>query len=325
MSIPDTRLRVPALLLIGLTALLVFATAADAQTWTGETTTVVPIHLPPTTPEATLVKASASYESKSGSESFTVTTAAAPAVEKEGKPSMTLMEAEVVSDPAGCNDPALLFNEHIVPSAKLAGYYGFPTFAQGEFVESFGGLPVGVPTVKTVAGATTTLSTTAPEIANQSFNCAVVSVLELEAGTGSFMIFPLRALPEPPAPVVSTPAPAPPTPAPAAASTTSPPVLSITRPKPQKLKVDRSKTIQFKVSNTGATATAPGTLRVKAVKGVLVKPETQKLPVLAPGASLSVSVRVEVTATAKEKSTLSLTATASGLTAKSSLVIKRTE
>jgi hypothetical protein len=80
-----------------------------------------------------------------------------------------------------------------------------------------------------------------------------------------------------------------------------------------------------KVTNTGATATTQGSLRVKPTKGVIVKPETQRLPVIAPGASWTVSVRVELTAKAKQKSTLSLVGTASGVTAKGSLVVKLTE
>jgi hypothetical protein len=119
-------------------------------------------------------------------------------------------------------------------------------------------------------------------------------------------------IPQPVAAPASTPAPA-------------PPVLSIAKSKPLKLKVGKPKTVKVKVTNTGAAATAQGTLRVKGVKGVLVKPETQKLPVLAPGASWRVSVRVEVTEKAKKQSTLSLIGAASGLTAKGSLVVKLKE
>jgi CARDB len=122
---------------------------------------------------------------------------------------------------------------------------------------------------------------------------------------------------QPPTPPAPAPAPAPPAPA--------PPALSIAKTKPLDLKVGKSKTVKIKVSNTGATATAQGTLRVKSAKGVLVKPETQKLPVIAPGASWTVSVRVELTGKAKKKSTLTLTGTAPGLTAKGSLVVKLTE
>ncbi|HVV89753.1 MAG TPA: hypothetical protein VHB53_04605 [Solirubrobacterales bacterium] len=62
---------------------------------------------------------------------------------------------------------------------------------------------------------------------------------------------------------------------------------------------------------------------MKQAKGVLVKPEVQKLPGLAPGTSWTLSARVQLTARAKPKSTLSLTGTAPGATtATGSLVVK---
>jgi hypothetical protein len=319
MSRRSKRLRAPALLIAALAALLVFAAAASAEVWTGESTTLVPIHLPPTLPEGTLVKASVSYDTSSGSDEFTITTAGPPMAEKGGKPSETFVLAELVSDPAGCKDPALIGGANITPAAILVSKYSNPTSGEGFFYESASVFPVAMPTVKTLSGATTTLSATSSEIENQSFNCAVVSLVE--ETTGSFMIFPITALPAPPAPP-SAPAPSPaPTPAPAP----GPPVLSIAGPKPLKLKVGKAKTVKIKVSNTGATATAPGSLKVKAPTGVLVRPGKQQVPSLVPGGSFTLSVRVETTEKAKKKSTLSVTGTASGLTAKTSLVIKLTE
>lgn len=62
---------------------------------------------------------------------------------------------------------------------------------------------------------------------------------------------------------------------------------------------------------------------MKQAKGVLVKPEVQKLPGLAPGTSWTLSARVQLTARAKPKSTLSLTGTAPGATtATGSLLVK---
>lgn len=101
-------------------------------------------------------------------------------------------------------------------------------------------------------------------------------------------------------------------------------MLSIGKSKPLKLKVGKSKTIRVKVSNKGGTATAPGSLRVKAPAGVIVKPERQQVPILAPGRSFTLSVHIEMTAKAKPKSTISLTGSASGVTARSSFVVKRT-
>jgi hypothetical protein len=78
-----------------------------------------------------------------------------------------------------------------------------------------------------------------------------------------------------------------------------------------------------KVTNTGSATTAQGSLRVKGAKGVLVKPERQKLPALAPGTSWTLSFRVQLTAKAKKKSKLQLTGSASGVKVKRTLVVKR--
>jgi copper chaperone CopZ len=102
-----------------------------------------------------------------------------------------------------------------------------------------------------------------------------------------------------------------------------PPALSIPKPKPMTLKVGKWKTVKIRVTNTGGTDAVQGSLRIKAPKGVLVKPEKQQLPTLAPGASWTVSLRLELTKKAKEKSTLTFTGTAAGaVTATGSFVLK---
>ena len=80
--------------------------------------------------------------------------------------------------------------------------------------------------------------------------------------------------------------------------------------------------MKIKVTNTGATAAAQGSLKVKSTKGILVAPEVQKLPPLAPGASWSVYVRLKPTEKAKATATLPFTAAASGVTGKGSLAVK---
>ena len=92
------RARLPAILLAALAALLVFAAAASAETRTGESSTAVATGSP--LPEATLVNASASYETGSGSTVFKVTTAGAPAPESLGE-----MIAGLTTSPS-CTAPA---------------------------------------------------------------------------------------------------------------------------------------------------------------------------------------------------------------------------
>jgi hypothetical protein len=77
------------------------------------------------------------------------------------------------------------------------------------------------------------------------------------------------------------------------------------------------------VANRGGSTLSGGTLRVKPAKGVFLKPETQKLPVLTPGDSFALSVRVMMTERAKTKTTLSLVASGGGgVTGTGSLVVK---
>jgi hypothetical protein len=305
-----TRLRAPALLIAALTALLVFAAAAAAETRTGETTSTVPLG-EAASPETTLVRSSASYETAGGSVGFDITTAAAPDPENEE----VEMLAALFTARSECNIFALTSGGFAPPLLEIVSSYAEPTSAEVLVITGIAEPPsVFLPAAKTVSGTTTTLAITSGQLANQSFNCALVETLEEEGS--SFMIFPISA------PVIPPPAPpAPPAPAPAP----GPPVLSIAKAKPLKLKVGKSRTVKVKLTNTGATATAQGSLRMKPTKGVLVTPETQKLPALAPGASWTVSVRVKLTEKAKPKATLSLTGTASGVTGKGSLVVKLTE
>jgi hypothetical protein len=125
---------------------------------------------------------------------------------------------------------------------------------------------------------------------------------------------------------LAPPPPAPPAPAasmPAAAPAPAPPVLSIAVPKPLRLKVGKWRSVKLKVTNTGATTTSVGSLRLKAPAGVVVKPVSQQVPVLLPGGSITLSVRVELTKKAKKKSTVSLSGSAPGATgARGSLVLK---
>ena len=185
--------------------------------------------------------------------------------------------------------------------------------------------------MKSVNGTTTTLSLTTISLANASFNCAIVAATEGggEENDGeelpgeevvppgaTFMIFPISA-PAPPAPPAITP-----TPPPASATPAARPALQVAKRAPITLGVGKWRLVKVKVTNTGGTGTGLGSLRVRGAKGVLVKPERQQLPVLAPGASWTMTVRVQLTAKARRRSTLNLTAAASGVTATGPLVLK---
>jgi hypothetical protein len=304
----------PILMIFALfSALLVFAaTAAAAETLTGEST--APFIEGEPDPDGTIVKGAASFEMASGHVVFDVTTAEAPSTSTPGAVIAGLTTSQ-------CSPPTSL--EGTV--YQLA--FGFPIIFIGsnyqtvtaEATTGSSSAPVHLPASKSISGMTTTLSVTAGNLVEAGFKCAVIWT---EAGGGgSAMTFPIKPAPEPapePAPATS---PAPAT-TPAPAPIPAPPVLSIAKARPLKVKAGTWKTVHIKVTNTGATATAQGSLRVKAAKGVLVKPEVQKLPIVTPGASFTLSVRVKLTEAAKTKSTLAVTGTAPGITGTGSIVLK---
>lgn len=309
------HLRVPVLLSAALATLLVFASPAAAETFTGESTTIAQQSGAPT-PETTLVKASVFYDSTVGKLSLDAETAAPPQPVLGTEPNasslralfMSIVRPCTVADvEAGLNGEGgiSIFSEAVFQSA-----FGEPTTAEGALTVPISPIPVQ----KTVSGSTTSFTAQRATIREQEFNCAMVVAEGPEQSGATSMVFPLTPLPPPP-PVLAPPAP-PATPAPPS------PVLSIAKRKPLTLKVGEWKTVKLKVTNIGSTGTAQGSLRVKAPKGVSIRPEMQQLPALAPGASWTVSVRLELTKKAKKKSTLSLTAAASGVTGKGSLVLK---
>jgi hypothetical protein len=330
------RYRAPSILIAAFAAILVFAATAAAETRIGESSSPVASGSR-VDPESQIVKATGSYDTSTGATSFAVTTQAPPQATIEGEYNATTVEIELFTAPSGCTIAALNSDPIAPPAVAIDAAYGEGDGAAlyvESLTSSFESLLLGQ-AEKVVDGTTTTLSITSGRIANQGFNCALVGVLglpnELEEkeeaeeeekkeetgrvfGSASLVIFALNALPTPPAPVVSAPPP-PPAPAPAA--------LSIAKAKkPLKLKVDKWKTVKVNVTNTGGTTTAPGSLQLKAAKGVIVKGGKQKLPVLLPGGSWTVSYKVELTAKAKKTSTLSLVGTAGTVTSKSSLVLK---
>ena len=326
------RYRAPSILIAAFAAILVFAATAAAETRTGEASSPASAFY---TPEGNILNATATYDTTAGSAVFNVTTAGPAQAKVKGKPSKLFLQTLLFAANSGCSLEALVSGGIPFPLLAITDKYALET-AEGGLGGPGGGLGesggVVVPVVRSVAGTTTSLSVTSSALANQGFNCVLASVgrelavtkeeleeerKEQEAGTlssGNLVIFPISAPPAPPA------APAPPAPAPPAVP---PAALSIAKAKkPLKLKVGKWATVKVKVTNTGGTATAPGSLQLKATKGVVVKQARQKLPALLPGGSWTVSYKVKLTAEAKKSSTLSLVGTAATLTAKSSLVLQ---
>lgn len=312
------KLLVPSILVCALLALALAATAS-AEVRVGEAT--APAN-PSLNPQADVIAAKAEFDSSTGSLTFAVTTVAPPSPGTEAEPSELQMAAGLVTT----NTCSLLtFNTPAFPMFAFEYQYAEDIPPVWRIIESAAAEPklpetLGV-AVKSTVGTTTTLSAMVPKAVNGPFNCAVAYVLDPSSSTAPELLFFPIAVPQPPPPPVTTPAPtqsqAPP-PAPQAVA-----ALSIAKAKPLKLKAGKWKTVRIKVADTGSAATAPGSLRLKAPRGVLVKPEKQRLPVLSAGGSWTVSAKVQLTAKAKKKSKLALTATAGGLTAKGTLVLKR--
>jgi hypothetical protein len=300
-------------------ALLAFAGTAAAETKTGEGTAAVNPAIPA---EADIVAATASYDSTSGAVNFTVTTVADPQPGTEADPSQLSVTADLLTASLPCN-ASLLSTQAVFP---LLGIFA-PYRANGELEAGITESPAGgpgdniplEPVTRSVSGVTTALSVTSSLAAGRAFNCAAI-VVGNGGGPTNLLFFPISVPQAPVAPVVTTatPAAAAPSPTPALA----PAALSIAKSKPLKLKAGKSRTVKITVTNTGGTATGPGSLRVKAPAGVLVKPERQKLPILQAGESWTLSVRVQLTAKAKKSSTLSLVGAAGTLSAKGSIVVK---
>jgi hypothetical protein len=308
------KLLVPAILACVLLAALALTATASAEVRVGEAT--APLN-PSISPEADIVGAKAEYDSDTGTVTFKVTTAAVPSPGTEAEPSELQMAAGLASTNlcnstllgSGTGYPAFAFTyQYLQPNLTTWALFESAT-AEPKFADGTAGQAV-----KTVSVTTTTFLAIAPLAVNRPFNCALAYVHIGSHVQGEPLVFPI-AVPTPTTTPTPTPTQATTQPAPAA--------LSIAASKPLKLKAGKWTTVRIKVANRGGSATVPGSLRLKAPAGVLVKPEKQKLPVLTAGGTWTISAKVQLTAKAKKKSTVSLTAAAGRLTATGSLVLKR--
>jgi len=314
---PARRLLVPSVLGWALLAALALAATASAEVRLGEAS--APVN-PLVAPEANVIAATAEYDSGTGRLTMTVTTAAAPKP-PTGEERFTMYAG--VDTPHVC---ALASEFPAFPTFNFVLPYEAEAPAQWVIHENEASPETAGLAAMTIEGTKTTFSATAPKAVNQPYNCVVAEVVNFNAGEADVLLFPLTAKVDPPTPPAQTPAdnspPASSSGRPPAPPAAAPGALAIAKSKPLKLEGGKWRTVRIKVSNTGATATAPGSLRLKAPRGVLVKPERQRLPVLAPGSSWTVSARVQLTETAKATSTVALSASAASLIARGSLALK---
>ena len=306
---------------VGFAAILVLAANAAAEGKAGEG--AEPLVEGHPAAGATVVRASASYDSTAGTVVFRLTFVAEPQEGSEGAPWKRCCSRR----PPGA---ASFRSREAVPGEqflRVGDPYEEPTSTErGE--AGFGGeIEELGPAAKSVSGTTATYSFSSSKIAGRGFNCA--EIITGDSGGTSLLVFPLKTVVVPPPSPPASPGGSTTTPsqsqAPVSPSSTpapSPAALSIGKLNPVALQPVRWRSITVKVTNTGGTASSRGTLRVKAPKGVSVKPQSQPLPVLTPGGSCTVTVRLRSTKKAKQKSTLSLTASASGVTGTASLVAK---
>jgi hypothetical protein len=305
------RLLAPTTLIcaLALALALVLATTAAAETRSGEATRPADGAIPA---EADTIKAAATYDSTAGTMSFTITTAAEP----EGKPSEDEVVGGLFHVSGGCTFEAVESGGEGAAAEVVSEYA--KEVALGFFSAHRNAETKEIPATKSVAGATTTLSATSSILVNQAFNCALVGVA-VEGGyeeERAFLVFPIAAPPV--APVAPTPTPeaaVPPAPAPA---------LSIAKGKQLNLKAGRWQKVNVKISNPGAVAAGPITIKLTAPAGVQLQPAsgTLKLPALLAGQSWNVTFEVKLTAKAKKRSTISVSGAGPGISAKSSFVVK---
>jgi hypothetical protein len=313
-----------AVLAVAAFAILVCASPARAET-AGEGDNPIVVEAPG--PLGNIVKAKASYEKTTGAVSVGITLGGEPHQGDEAGTEAIFLTAPPLTGCSVLSFPEGFGGQQVFQMAddfKDPVHTEFGDFSVGGTTEELG------PAAKSVSGSTVTYSFSSSKLANQTWNC--VYVFAGDGGGLAFMYFPLKMVVPPPPSTPGSPtspegggggstpssqtSPAPAAPAPA------PPTLSIGKLGPLALKVGKSRSVTVKVTNTGGTSTERGTLRVKAPKGVVVKPASQQLPVLAPGGSCTVMVRVQLTKAAKPKSNLSLTASATGVTGTGSLVAK---
>ena len=303
------RVRLATVALMAIAACLALVATAGAEIRNGEFTAAVD---PSLEPELDVTNAKVSYETVTGAVNWAITTAEPPV-----DPEWRAMTALYVAT-GECNLAAIQAGGFTFPLLEISAVYEEPKpetvlYTSPASTENLG------PAANSVTGATTHLSATYPALANRGFNCASFFL------EGSPHYFQVGDPVVPPVSPTPTPSQSPPAPGPVAPTAPAPAKLTIVKPKPAKLAVGKWTTVSVKVTNIGGTGTAQGSFRMAAASGINVKPAKQKLPALGPGASWVESVRVQITDKAKHRSTLQVTGTASGLTAKSSLIVKSTD
>lgn len=294
---------VPTALILPLLAALVFATAAAAEDRVGQATSPADEAIPG---YVDILSGGASYDSTAGTVTFTVTTR-----EPLGSPTPLVLASLGTVEPP-CEAKLITH-----PSVGITAEIGLLTFWEATDPE---GEQFGQAT-SSVSGATATLTAAGSALAGRPYNCAAIIVAgESARDELEFPVVPSPPSPPSPAssPSVSVAAPVPIMPPAAPAG------LLIAKSVALRLKAEEWKRAQIVVSDPGGIATTTGSLRVKAPKGVALKPASGRLrlPPLQPGQMKTLSFKVKLTNAAEAKSTLSLTATAGALTANSSVVAK---
>jgi hypothetical protein len=315
----------PFAVLCALVLALAFAAGASAQILKGEVT--LPEN-PANEGEEDQLAASATFDSTTGTVTFTSTTRTAPTANEH----LSLI-AGVLDINAPCTvqglgeaaskDPNAGYPEFKMQSAFTAEKLppGFPQTAwvyatsKKNEEEETAAKNFGTGT-RAVEGTKTTIAAAAPRSVGATFTCALVTVSNsLGNPEADFAVFPLVAQPEPPAPIV---APTLVPPAPKAA-------LSLLKASPLKLKTEKWTTVRFKVSNPGTAALGPITVKATPPKGVTLQTKTVRLPALLAGQTWPVSFRIKATEAAKAKSRLKLSVTAAGLSAAASVLVRPTD
>ena len=319
-----------------LIVLIAVAASASAEVRTGEGTSPVDTSIPA---EIDLLKATAEYNSESGLVSFLIDTRDA------GSPgSNARIGGFVVTTSSPCVTSTFESEQSETAFTPFMGVLGSadPEAEEAEYIffeeKEEEAQPVdGGPALKSVdaTGTQYALSAAPPIARGRQFTCAVAETRAPKENPQpgeeeeyvDLLVFPIAVPPAPPTPVTPTvevqtvtktvtQLVSPPASAPAA--------LSLAKTKGVSAGSAKFSTAKLVVTNTGGTASGPVQVKLKAPKGVLVKPGTLRLPALLPGQSWTLPVRVKTTEAAKKTSSIGVTATLPGSTVTGTIVVKNT-
>lgn len=318
-----SRLLVPSTLVVVLLTALAFSATASAEVRTGEGSSPVNLGV---AGEADLLRASASYDSGTGTVVVNVTAREAPGTAPKVEPIAFLVTVNGPCDASLIGSKEGGFPNFTIGAAYEKSESRWSTVWKAAASEGESAGPA--PGSWNLEGNTVTIAATAGPAIARPYNCAFVSLgppASEPGSSGEFAFFPL-SVPTPAEPVKPVEPAKPADPVVKTVTVTPPPAapgkLVFAKAGALKAKSGRWTKASIKLTNAGGSAVGPISIKAKAPAGVAIKPGQIRMPALLPGQSWTVGFRVKSSTAAKATSTIGLTATGPGLSANASLILK---